>query len=801
MRVMLLSDIPPCSNYTAGLVVAQLCDFLLKRDVQIDCFCVKDQYVNPDYSKYKDRIDFHFIKKPSENLGINRPSFSIIGNKYIRKFKLNKIKKEFINFCGCRKYDVVWAPVQGQTMICLVKDCADSINTPYITEIWDPPQWWLNENKFDNTSKKVIMNKFSELIHNSSYCMCASEEMAEYYSKKYSTKCIPVIPSLSEKTIRKKKRKDKAFSIGFSGQMYAIEEWKAFTCALDSINWKINNKTIEVHFYGQYINFDVKDNWNFINHGWVEQDKCLEELSKCDMVYCPYWFNKDFDIVSRLSFPSKLTSYLMVKVPVFIHAPQYASISKFCKKNNTGYICNTLNESGIIETIKKVYKKDKNNINNGYNAFVKYLSLPVMEKSFIKCINESIKKSQHIQVVELNNTDLAGRRFNGYDLIDDARDDFLDISQIVIDKKSTNNRVKKLLNKRRYKSKYRNKLEIEQDTSVQNRLVSNYVFLSKIDEYKKSDIVHLHLFHNGLLGFEDLLKVSNEKKLIWTVHDLWVVTGHCIQPGECNLYKTGCKECEHLEWPLAIKEDFSAYNRWLKFEYFNKLKIDVVVSTKWMFNKLKEVNAYPNSKIHIIPFGINIDKFNKNKKECRRKFNIDDDSFVIGFRSDISPYKGLEFILKALDVLTAKYKNIVVMNVGQKGLCKNIENKSRVIELGWVNDDDLMSDYYNALNLFIMPSTAESFGFMAVESMAAKCPVIVSKNTVLEEVTFSSITNNAVKYGDVQSLCNKIIEYIEDKDNYIKMQNEFYKIAKNKYSLQRYIKDIKKLYKEVYYER
>src|SRR5262249_3792 len=61
----------------------------------------------------------------------------------------------------------------------------------------------------------------------------------------------------------------------------------------------------------------------------------------------------------------------------------------------------------------------------------------------------------------------------------------------------------------------------------------------------------------------------------------------------------------------------------------------------------------------------------------------------------------------------------------------------QVIDLGWVNDEEVMLDIYRAADLLLMPSTAEAFGMMAIEAMACGKPVIVFEGTSLPEVTFA----------------------------------------------------------------
>ena len=75
---------------------------------------------------------------------------------------------------------------------------------------------------------------------------------------------------------------------------------------------------------------------------------------------------------------------------------------------------------------------------------------------------------QKIKVLEVNNIDLIGNRFNGYDMIEDLSDNKLQIKQVVIDKLSDNENVYRLITNNSLRECF-NKLEgVEIEQSVKN---------------------------------------------------------------------------------------------------------------------------------------------------------------------------------------------------------------------------------------------------------------------------------------------------------------------------------------------
>lgn len=70
MNILLFSDIPPCSNYSAGIVLMQECEFLLEQGHQVNCFAVVDALVKPEIpDRLKKSMKFKRVAKPQEDWG------------------------------------------------------------------------------------------------------------------------------------------------------------------------------------------------------------------------------------------------------------------------------------------------------------------------------------------------------------------------------------------------------------------------------------------------------------------------------------------------------------------------------------------------------------------------------------------------------------------------------------------------------------------------------------------------------------------------------------------------------------
>lgn len=400
MQILLLTDIPPCTNYTAGLVTQKLCEFLFDEAHSVSCIAVLTPSLSPAPaipSPVREKLSsYNIFNKPFEGYGRRKAGRiqSTIFNTYHRRYTIPKLATRIVNLVqnNHSNIDIIWIVIQGQTMIELSLKVVDKLKKDYVVQVWDPPEWWLREYKFDAFSYKEVMADFGSLLSHSKCCLAASANMAKEYSRLYGMKSVAVMPSLPIINTPPKKHSKKIFQIGFSGQIYAKNEFLNFIKALDRLGWRYGEIDITLNLFSNDVeDIFLNNRGNIKNYGWVPQDKLLQILSEMDLCYCPYRFDSEFEIIARLSFPAKLTSYLSVGSPTFIHAPAYSSISSFLEDGVSGYVCNSDRVDVIADYLKKIINdRERRKIgDNGHKKFLEFLTDDVMKKTFFSSLEVS----------------------------------------------------------------------------------------------------------------------------------------------------------------------------------------------------------------------------------------------------------------------------------------------------------------------------------------------------------------------------------------------------------------------------
>lgn len=392
--------------------------------------------------------------------------------------------------------------------------------------------------------------------------------------------------------------------------------------------------------------------------------------------------------------------------------------------------------------------------------------------------------------LQVSDYDLAGNKFNGYDLHLYLIENNIDSNYIVRNKLSDD--INTFLISNLDNTEYINYLEKKINIHALSYFETYDLIYNKLFLY--ADIIHLHLIHNYMFNINLLPLMSKLKPIVWTLHDRWLLSGHCTHSFDCDKWKDKCGDCQYLDILFKMEKDNTAFNFEIKRDIIERSDISFIVASKWMYNKVKESSICKNKKIYLIPFGINQNIFKpRDIAESKKELGIDEDSFVIMFRSDKSEFKGLDIIKKSLEKIKSKSK-IVIITVFQKGLLEEFKDKYEIIEYGKVKDDYLLAKLYQTCDIFLMPSKQEAFGMMAIEAMSCGKTVLALEGTALPDVINSPECGIACKE---EEYTEKLQYLIDNPNELIEREKKSLEFAKENYNKDVYVDKIINVYKEV----
>ena len=159
--------------------------------------------------------------------------------------------------------------------------------------------------------------------------------------------------------------------------------------------------------------------------------------------------------------------------------------------------------------------------------------------------------------------------------------------------------------------------------------------------------------------------------------------------------------------------------------------------------------------IEIIPCGVDVDRFRPMDGEQVKKQLGLQNSKVALFVGRIEPLKGVDILLKAVAQLEQPQgvRTLIIGGDSEgdgemerlKALTGELGVTSQVSFLGRVEQQELPA-YYNAADVCVVPSWYESFGLVALESMACGTPVIASRVGGLPTIVKDGITGYLVPW-------------------------------------------------------
>ena len=263
---------------------------------------------------------------------------------------------------------------------------------------------------------------------------------------------------------------------------------------------------------------------------------------------------------------------------------------------------------------------------------------------------------------------------------------------------------------------------------------------------RNADVVHAHfLYPSGLAGF--LHKGLFPKPCVITMH------GMDIQVEKSVGY--GMRLDPRLD--LMIK-------------FVLKTADALIAPSKLVAVEAIKAGAIP-SRIHIIPNGVNIHKFNSsvNGDIVRKKLGIKPEEHVVLTMSRFHPKKGYQFLVKAIPIVIKEHPETKFIFCGKgpekekiANMVKSLGISKNVVFAGFV-DEDNKPMYYAMADVFVLPSLVESAGIVILEALASGKPVIASHTGNIPEIVRDGLSGILIRPEDPVQIAQAIIKYLENR--------------------------------------
>lgn len=180
------------------------------------------------------------------------------------------------------------------------------------------------------------------------------------------------------------------------------------------------------------------------------------------------------------------------------------------------------------------------------------------------------------------------------------------------------------------------------------------------------------------------------------------------------------------------------------------------------------IDYIPDSRLHVLPNGIPDEAVHYS-----RDLDVSDTRMpvIVLFLSNLIPAKGPLNFLEMAKKIIAQEKNVRFVMAGKAVSCDFTEvlqayivknNLEDYIELRGGVYEEHKSKLFQQADIFVFPSTKETFGVVNLEAMQWALPVVSTNIGAIPEVVIDNENGYIVQAGDVQSMVDKVLHLIRN---------------------------------------
>jgi len=228
----------------------------------------------------------------------------------------------------------------------------------------------------------------------------------------------------------------------------------------------------------------------------------------------------------------------------------------------------------------------------------------------------------------------------------------------------------------------------------------------------------------------------------------------------------------------------------------NKSDIVTCVSNSLKNDTLNQFDI--KNKIRVIPNFIDMNKYIIQQDLCLIENPIPSEELIISHVSNFRPVKNVLNVIKIFNNIQKKL-NVRLLMIGEgpeklkaERMCDDLKISHLVDFLG--NTSQVEKNLCHS-DLFLLPSSTESFGLAALEAMASKVAIISSNAGGLPEINIDGQTGYISDFNDIDFMTEKAISILKSKETLNKFKENAFLKAKDFD-----IKKIVPLYEETYLE-
>jgi glycosyltransferase involved in cell wall biosynthesis len=319
----------------------------------------------------------------------------------------------------------------------------------------------------------------------------------------------------------------------------------------------------------------------------------------------------------------------------------------------------------------------------------------------------------------------------------------------------------------------------------------------------KPELVHLHNLHDHYFDLRYLSQLSTKIPTFLTLHDEWLLTGHCAASLGCYRWKTGCGHCPDLTIYPAILRDGTRYNWRRKKHIYENSRLYVAAPSEWLMEKARlSILSEAMVESRIIPNGVDQTIFQPGDKVLARvELGLESSAKVVLIQISpdylINSFKDFETIMESVNLILKNLENdISIVVVGSDEVAGEFHS-TRVKTFGYIHSQAELAQFYQAADVYLHAAHSDNFPTVILEALSCGTPVVATAVGGIPEQVRHGQNGFLVKRKDSADMASKTLAILEDPILQKRLSANALSSARPYFSLERMVDKYESWYSEV----
>ena len=288
------------------------------------------------------------------------------------------------------------------------------------------------------------------------------------------------------------------------------------------------------------------------------------------------------------------------------------------------------------------------------------------------------------------------------------------------------------------------------------------------------DILHFHNLHGGWLprgGYFDLRALpwlTRQVPAMVTLHDTWMLSGHCAYTLGCERWKTGCGNCPDLTIYPPLSRDGTAFNWKRKRDIYASSRLYVATPSAWLMRQVEQsMLSTAVVEARVIPNGVDHTVFAPASKDAARELlGLSRNEKIILFVANAAKsnvFKDYKTVEESVLRAATRYRSqrVTAIVLGEEGESIAFEN-GEIRFVPFQRDRTVTARFYQAADLYLHAAKSDTFPNTVIEALSCGLPVVATAVDGVPEQVDEGRTGFLVHAGDADAMATRAVQLLSN---------------------------------------